>query len=319
MASDALNAYLMAKQGTVARSGELVARVDRLLDFWGKKTLADITEATCTEYVASRSTPAAARRELEDLSAAVKKSIADGVCRELVKVTLPPKPKGRVRFLTRDEVARLLWTAWRWKEIQRGEVTAKYTTRHVARYILAALYTGSRSSRVCRASFHPEDGRPWFDLDSGIFYRMSPGEKVQPNKRAPPIRIPSRLLAHMKRWRAKGYRYAVEYNKRPADPKKAFRETVTRAKLSGDVVRHTFRHTSVTWLMQAGLDKYEVAGFAGMSEKVLDEVYGHHHPDHQGQVSDAFSTGRAGRSGGHTVDNRGSKRAKTSTESRLKA
>jgi hypothetical protein len=32
--------------------------------------------------------------------------------------------------------------------------------------------------------------------------------------------------------------------------------------------------------MQAGVDKWEAAGFLGMSVEMLDRVYGHHHPDH---------------------------------------
>jgi hypothetical protein len=32
--------------------------------------------------------------------------------------------------------------------------------------------------------------------------------------------------------------------------------------------------------MQPGTPIWEAAGFLGMSEKVLREVYGHHHPDH---------------------------------------
>jgi hypothetical protein len=32
--------------------------------------------------------------------------------------------------------------------------------------------------------------------------------------------------------------------------------------------------------MQAGIDKWEAAGFLGMSIEMLDRVYGHHHPDY---------------------------------------
>jgi len=38
-----------------------------------------------------------------------------------------------------------------------------------------------------------------------------------------------------------------------------------------------------------------VAGFAGMSIEALERTYSQHHPDHQAQVGNAFSTGRAGR------------------------
>jgi Phage integrase family len=50
--------------------------------------------------------------------------------------------------------------------------------------------------------------------------------------------------------------------------------------LDADVTPHTLRHTAATWLMRAGVDKWEAAGFLGMSVEMLDRVYGHHHPDH---------------------------------------
>jgi integrase len=52
------------------------------------------------------------------------------------------------------------------------------------------------------------------------------------------------------------------------------------AKLSGRVTPHTLRHTAATWLMRAGGDRWEAAGFLGMSVEMLDRVYGYHHPDH---------------------------------------
>jgi hypothetical protein len=32
--------------------------------------------------------------------------------------------------------------------------------------------------------------------------------------------------------------------------------------------------------MRAGVDRWEAAGFLGMSVEMLNRVYGHHHPDH---------------------------------------
>jgi hypothetical protein len=55
---------------------------------------------------------------------------------------------------------------------------------------------------------------------------------------------------------------------------------VRLAKLPGKVSPHTLRHTAATWLMQSGVDKWEAAGFLGMSVEMLDRVYGHHHPAH---------------------------------------
>jgi len=43
---------------------------------------------------------------------------------------------------------------------------------------------------------------------------------------------------------------------------------------------HILRHSCATMLMQAGIDPFEAAGYLGMSEQTLREVYGHHHPDY---------------------------------------
>ena len=62
--------------------------------------------------------------------------------------------------------------------------------------------------------------------------------------------------------------------------KTAFKRAVSLSKLEGKVSPHTLRHTAATWLMQIGVSTWEAAGFLGMSEKTLRDVYGHHHPDY---------------------------------------
>jgi integrase len=54
------------------------------------------------------------------------------------------------------------------------------------------------------------------------------------------------------------------------------------------VTPHTLRHTTATWLMQAGVDKWKAAGFLAMTMETLERVYGHHHPDYQDEASDAI-------------------------------
>jgi hypothetical protein len=50
--------------------------------------------------------------------------------------------------------------------------------------------------------------------------------------------------------------------------------------------------TAATWLMQAGVDLWEAAGFLGMTIEMLAERYGHHHPDHLSGARRAFSKHR---------------------------
>ncbi|RVO55189.1 integrase [Sinorhizobium meliloti] len=296
--SEVVTHYMLLKQDDARRPKEFGARMEHLLKFWGEKTLNDITTKTCDEYARQRSTPIQARRELEDLRSACRLAIADGITRHAVTISLPPKPKGRVRHLERDSMAKLIWAAYRKRGKFRGAPNKRKPTIHVARFLITAVYTGSRSSRVWQASFIKEKGRPYIDLESGVFYRSWEGEKLADNKRAPPIRLPGRLLAHMRRWHRNGAKYVVEYNGEAADPKRAFRNLVNDTLGETDakgVVRHTLRHTAATWLMQAGADKWQTAGYLGMTLETLEGTYGHHHPDHQSDVGAAFTSGRAGR------------------------
>jgi integrase len=292
--AEVVTTYLRVKGETVARPKALAQRIDAILDFWGEKTLSDISRTTCKEYENQRGSSSAARRELEDLRSAVNMAIADGVCRHKIVVTVPDAPPKRTTFLSESEVAEILWRAYKTRQTFKGEPTKHFPTRHVARFIICAVYTGSRSARIWRASFEKEEGRPYVDVERGLFHRTWQGENVPVNKRAPVQRIPNRLLAHLRRWRRMGAKYVCEYQGRPADPKKAFARLV-RAVFPGtdmQVVRHTFRHTAATWLMQRQADKFEAAGYLGMTIKTLESTYGHHHPDHQSSVGAAFSKKR---------------------------
>src|SRR5947208_3602333 len=55
-----------------ARPQETAARLGRILNFFGEITLAGINRKSCDAYVRQRGVQAAARRELEDLRAAIR-------------------------------------------------------------------------------------------------------------------------------------------------------------------------------------------------------------------------------------------------------
>jgi integrase len=271
-------------------------RMTRLATWWGGKTLADITGETCRAYQDSRGNRGGARRDLEDLRAAVNHHAKEGLHRGIVRVWLPQKGLPRDRWLTRAEAARLILACWRYREMQRrhrgadkGRIlpTDKQPLRHLARFILIGLYTGTRAGAIASASPIPAIGRSYVDLDRGIFYRL-PAGRAATNKRQPPVPLPPRLLAHMRRWHAKGIiaKHFVEFYGEPVKSvKTAFKRATTLAKLK-NVSPHTLRHTAATWMMQAGGDLWQSAGYLGMSVETLQRVYGHHHPDH---LSDAIA------------------------------
>jgi hypothetical protein len=168
-----------------ARPKETAARLDRILDHFGAKRLNYLNKKTCEEYVAARGHTAAARRELEDLRAAIRHHWEAGLCSSLTPVILPEKGEARERWLTRSEAARLLWAAWRLREKQNGKLTDRPTAQHVARFILTGLYTGTRAGAICGAALQPTVGHGWIDVEHGVFYRRTAGMK-KTKKRNPP-------------------------------------------------------------------------------------------------------------------------------------
>lgn len=266
-------------------------RIIRLNDYFGDMYLADINGQTCRDYAASREAPGGARRDLEDLRAAINHHAKEGLHRGVVRVTLPAKGQARERWLTRSEVARMVWACWRYREQQRrhrgkdkGKVlpTSKRPLQHIARFILIAVYTGTRAGAVAAASPYKDEGRAWVNLEAGLFYRLAEGKRAT-NKRQPPVPLPSHLLAHMRRWKRKNIStsHFIEHRGKPVkEVNKGFAKAVELAAIDGPVTPHTLRHTAATWLMQNGVEIWEAAGFLGMSEETLRKVYGHHHPDY---------------------------------------
>ena len=114
-----------------------------------------------------------------------------------------------------------------------------------------------------------------------------------PKKRQPPVPLPPGLVAHLRRWKRRGQRFAVEWNREPVKAiEKAFANVVREAGLGAEVTPHVLRHTAATWLMQAGVDIWEAAGFLGMTVEMLSQRYGHHHPAHLERAKNAFGRHR---------------------------
>lgn len=279
------------------------ASIDRLNDYFGKYKLGQMSQSMTDGYVKHRGSPGGARRDLENLRAAINHHARQNLHHAVIAVILPSKGLARDRWLERSEAARLIWAAWRHREeqtIHRGKhkgtkiKTSKYTLRHVARFILIGLYTGTRAAAIAAASPRREAGRAYVDLDAGIYYRLARGRPAT-NKRQPPAPLPDRLLAHMRRWVDKKIIATcfVEWNGKPVKSvKNAFARSVEVARpdlADGNVTPHTLRHTAATWLMQRGVDPWEAAGFLGMSVKVLIDTYGHHHPNYMRRAADAIT------------------------------
>lgn len=275
MIADALDIYAREHAASTAAPERIGYAIDALLPFWGKLPVSAIKGETCRRYAKSRQrADATVRRELGTLRAALGHCVREGYLIGAPAVTLPAKPASKERWLTRGEAARLLWAAHR---STRG--------KHLARFILIGLYTGTRKEAILALRFGPHVGGGWIDAEGGLMYRRSDSARAT-KKRQPPARLPDRLMAHVRRWSGT---WVVQYQGgRCGDIKTGWKAIREAAGLDEGVTPHTLRHTAITWALQRGARTWDVAGYFGVSIKVIEEVYGHHSPDHQSTARNAM-------------------------------
>lgn len=274
---EALNLYATEHADHTAAPERIGYAIAALSTFWGKLPVSAIKGETCRRYARQRKrSDATVRRELGVLRAAIGHCVREGYLLSAPAVTLPPKPAAKERWLTRDEAAKLIRAA---RKLDRGA--------HLARFLLIGLYTGTRKGAILGLRFQPHVNGGWIDTEQGLLYRRGAGQR-ETKKRQPPARLPSRLLAHLRRWERQGARWAVEYQGgRVGDVQTAW-EAARKAAGLPDVTPHTLRHTAITWALQGGARTWDVAGYFGVSIKVIEEVYGHHSEDHQSTAREAM-------------------------------
>lgn len=151
--------------------------------------LGEVNGEACRSYRKKGRNRGGARRDLEDLRAAVGHHAAEGY-----------KMQKRSRRPTDDVKA----------------PTAKRPLRHLARFILLRIYSVTRAGAIASASPMPAVGRSFVDLERGRYYRRQQGS-AKTNKRQPTVPLPLRLLGHLRRWHRSDpeTKHFVEFNGKP--------------------------------------------------------------------------------------------------------
>jgi integrase len=304
---DCLAEYCDKHGPTTARPDGLALEIERLAEFFGDKFVSEITETLCNAYVKWRCAqtdkratknkgrtikPTTARRELVTLSAALNWCFRNKKLDRPTVVMLPNVAERRERFLNRSQVAALLWAALGFQRDKDGNVTRNHfrINRHLARFILIALYTGTRHDAILKLQWIPSTSGGWFDLDTGILYRR-PQDAIETNKRRTPSPIPPRLMPHLKRWRRFSTQYAIEYDGKPiaSQLRRAWTGAREIAALGPEVTPHVLKHTCATLMLQNGVTIWDVAGVLGTSEAVIRKTYGHHAVEHLRRAVNVWS------------------------------
>lgn len=250
------------------------------------------------------------RRELATLSAALSHCKTEAHIIDPPAVWLPPGRRAKEKWLTRSQAAALIRAA-------RNNPKSKH---HLPLFILIGLYMGQRKQAILNLQWMPNFTGGWIDLEAGIIHWKAEQER-ESSKQRPKSPIPKRLMRFLgyarKRTRqyvferdltepdgklkleamgnvAHGFASAachagmgalkkVKRKRKQRDDKEVF-ENVAHA----DITPHILRHTCITWLLQRRVPIREVAGFVGATEKIIEDVYGHHHPDHMSTARKAL-------------------------------
>lgn len=273
LVTDVLTDYARERGPKVTAPDVMGRSILPLTQFWEGMVVADVTPQACEEYQRQRArAKGTMRREIGVLRTAINWAHKNGRLTRTVPVALPEGGEPRERFLTRAEAAKLI----------RGSRTKK-ARLYLPLFILLGLYTGRRKEAILSLRW------PQVDLDAGLIDFEIAG-RARTKKRRGKVRIPARLLPHLRRAHRRGSElgYVLHVNGgRLRNVKKGFAAACERAGLT-DVIPHTLRHTAATWLMQKGTPIWEAAGFLAMRQETLERTYGHHHPDYQRAAAEAI-------------------------------
>lgn len=283
----ALAIYAEGHAANVAAPERIGYAIDALDRFWGDLPVSAVKGETCRRYAKVRGvSDGTLRRELGTLRAALNYCHREGRITTAPPVVLPEKPAAKERWLTRSEAASLLRAA---RSLTKG--------KHLADFILAGLYTGSRKQTILGLHFNtPSTVGGHVDTTTGVLYRRAAGQR-ETAKRQTPARLPARYLAHLRRQAANGRRFVVEDRGfRVGDIRKAWSHAVQIAGLQ-DVTPHTLRHTAITWALQGGATIWDCSGYFGASVETIQRTYGHHAPDHMESAVNALNRNHKGTSG----------------------
>jgi integrase len=226
----------------------------------GSRHAGALTEPDFVAYAAARQAdgvaPSTTRTELQALRAALRWHLGD----RAPKVAMPDRPDARDRWLTRAEAERLL---------------AACERRHLRLFVLLGLHTAARAGAILALTWDR------VDLERRRIDYREPG-RTATRKRRVPVPINDVLLPELVAAKARAETaHVIEWaGGSVGRVNHGLRDTAARAGVPG-VTPHVLRHTAATWMAQAGVPLWQVAGFLGHSDaRMVADTYAHHSPEH---------------------------------------
>ena len=257
----------------------IVARLERHA---GHKALATLDFAWSRSYVADRFQEGVqgptVRQELTTVLSAWRSAHGRRLTHlDPPEFDVPGASESRDLFLTKDEARRMI---------------AACEMPHLRLFVRIGLATGARPGAITALQWrHVDLERGRVDFRASGQRRREEGEKKGAGKKAALVPISEDLVDELRAARRIAQTdHVIEFAARPvASVKKSFAAAVKRAGLSPDVTPHILRHSAATWMAQAGVPMWQIAGFLGHSSvAMVEKVYGHHSPEFMSQGRDAL-------------------------------
>lgn len=247
-------------------------------------TVADLHEDRQDQYEALCVKEGAASGTINNrrsiLRAALRHALRRGRITTIPLIPTLDEPEADSRYLTRNQVARLLKAA-----------RAKKDLHHAAVFIELMLATGHRMTAVLQLTWDR------VDLEHGTVDFRLPGKKHKRKKRTRSA-LPDKVTRLLKNWKRRSPgphvvsitgRFAQHFQRRH------WKRVIKDAGLEAEAQRtHTLKHTAATWALRVA-SPWLVEGQTATSVKTLLKVYGKHLGDDLKTVAEAVAHAKPGR------------------------
>lgn len=251
------------------------AHIVTLKKFFGEDKVSSISRQRIREFIDQKRkeglSDGTTRRYLTTFSAALNFAKKEGRLTVVPYIDKPASPPARERWLTNDEVARLL---------------AACVAPHLRLFIMLALYTAQRKRAILELKWSQ------VDFKSGMIDFAASTKKVS-SKRRVTVPINDELQEALEKARREADSdYVVSYKgeRIKSDILRGFYAVVERAFGDGEIKTlarktqgispHTLRHTAATWMALNGVDLFLIAKVLGQSVQRTTEMYAKYHPEH---------------------------------------
>jgi integrase len=238
-----------------------------LREQFGGMRLDEITPLLIEKYKAARRKrvgPATVNKELACFKTMFSKAVVWGMSTSnpIKKVSMFREPPGRVRFLSQEEIDRLLFEA----------------ADHLKPIIIVALYTGMRKSEILKLT--------WKDIDFEhrlLFVRNS---KNGSSRQIPMAQDVVRVLQPLPATQSRVFTGTQQNS--VSSIRTGFENAVKRAEIE-DFSFHDLRHTFASYMVMAGVDILTVKELLGHRTLAMTARYAHLSSAHKSRAVETLS------------------------------